>query len=294
VAGQVIPPLAERDRITRGLICRLDDAVAADEGEALDLEVLELLVPFATQSLTFALARSEMPPRMEAVDLARVAIVQRVLNALPTSYGLLRRHLYLESIGASRALLEGALLLRYFQRRPERAGAWFDDPDSFRRLPELRKEIEATPRDEFYGWSSALGQHVTAAGFKMLAGVSADGTRIEMSIGGRFDPELQLHAAGVLLSSASSASGALTDTFMHDLSRLPTRGRQAFVQLMKAGLIDRPLYEAIRFTAAHLKVDERELRGLLERLDAARIVYRDEAAKLEAAGILPPPADHEF
>src|SRR5439155_16138299 len=143
----------------------------------------------------------------EPVDLARMAIVQRLLNALPASYGLARRHLYVESIASSRPLLEGALLLRYFLKKPERAKDWFEDAPSFIHLGKLRKEIDEEPRDPMYSWSSERGEHVTAAGFSSLVRVGMDGKQVQLAIGGNFDAGLQTEAFAVLLMSAGTASG---------------------------------------------------------------------------------------
>jgi len=294
VAGQVIPALKERARIVRGLIMRLDDAVPdGEDGVAEQEEVCELLIPFATQCMTFVLARSEIPPKLEVIDVARVAIAQRMLNALPTSHGLIRRHLYVEGIAASRPLLEGALLLELFQKKPERANDWFDKPLSFLSLAGIRGELGEARHDPLYSWSSEHGEHVTAAGFKLLAGVGGEGKSLELAIGGRFDARLQTEAFAVLLMSSGKACGALVDTFLRDLERLPRRGQSAFVQLMKTGQLDLPRRNAITF-ASRLDREGPDAKKLLAEIDDTAKAYAEEAEKLEAAGIVVPTPDTDF
>lgn len=291
---QVVPTLHQRDRIARGLITRLDDSLKADDPGATEQnDVLEMLVPFATECLTFILVRSEVPPKHEHVDLARMAIAQRMLNALPVSFGLVRRHLYIEGIAASRPLLEGALLLNYFKKRPERAEAWFEEPGAFIRLGELRKELNEEPRDPQYSWSSEYGEHVTAAGFRLIAGVDEEAKRVSLSIGGRFDESLQTRTLAVLLMSAGVANASMTDTFLSDLPRMAPRGQGALVQLMKVGALDVTRRHALQF-ASQLGDTGLPTEDLLAQFDALSKQYADEAATIEAAGLVVPSRDVEF
>jgi len=239
------------------------------------------------------LARGEIPPTLEAVDIARIAVVQRMLNALPTSYGLIRRHLYVEGIAASRPLLEGALLLNYFQAKPERAMDWFDKPLSFLSLAKIREELGEARHDPMYSWSSEHGEHITAAGLRLLAGVGREGKSMQLPLGGQFEPRLQTEALAVLLMSAGEACSAIVDTFMRDLPRLPSRGRSAFVQLMKTGELDQPRRNAIQF-ASRLGKDAPETARLLAELDGAVKAYVEEAEGLEKAGVIVPALDQEF
>lgn len=282
----------ERERIVRGLILRLEDAVTGDGADE-QREVCELLVPFAALGMTFLLARSDAPPELEPVDFARMAVVQRMLNALPTSFGLIRQHLYVEGIAASRPLLEGALLLELFLKDPGRGKDWFEKPETFIHLGALRKAVGETSRDPFYSWSSEHGEHVTAAGFRLLAGIDPDGKRVQLSFGGRFDPRLQTEAFGVLLMSAAEASRALVDTFLHDLERLSQRGQSAFVQLMKAGRLDEPRHNAVTFVS-RIGGDGPEARKLLEEIERGAKAWVEEAVSLERAGIAVPALDAEF
>lgn len=282
----------QRERIARGLILRLEEAVK-EEGAEEQREVCELLVPFAAQCMTYLLARSDVPPPPETLDLARMAIVQRILNALPASVGLIRQHLYIEGIAASRPLVEATLLLTLFQKDPGRASDWFEHPQTFISLGALRKEIGEQKFDPFYSWMSEHGEHVTAAGFRMLAGIDDAEKRISLSIGGAFDAGLQSAAFGVLLMSAGRASGAVVDTFLHDLTRLSDRGRGAFVQLMKAGRPDEPRRNAIAFMS-RIGGDGPTAQRLLADIEDAARVWIEEAEKLEGAGVRVPALDQEF
>lgn len=291
---QAIPTLHQRDRIARGLITRLDDPQKADEpGLAEQNDVLEMLVPFGTQCVTFILARSEVPPKHEHVDWVRMAISQRMLNSLPVSFGLVRRHLYIEAIAASRPLLEGALLLNYFKKKPEGAQTWFEDPGTFIHLGRLRKELDQEAHDPQYSWSSEYGEHVTAAGFRLIAGIDDEAKRVSLSIGGRFDESLQTRSFAVLLMSAGVANAALTDTFLRDLPRMARRGQAAFVQLMKAGVLDVTRRHAVRF-ASQLGDVGSSTEELLAKFDVLAKQYAEEAATIETAGLVVPPPDVEF
>ncbi len=292
MAGQLIPTLHERERIARGLVLRLEDAVKEDGADE-QREVCELLVPFATQWMTFLLARSDVPPKLEHVDFARMAVIQRMLNGLPVSVGLMRQHLYIEGIAASRPLLEAALLLALFQKDPARASDWFEHPKTLMHLGELRKEVGDEKFDPLYGWLSEHGEHVTAKGFELLLGVDHDEKRASLSLGGGFDPRLQTEAFGVLLISAGHASGAVVDTFLHDLPRLSDRGKSAFVQLMKTGRLDEPRRNAVRF-ASRMGGDGPDAEKLLADIEDAARVWIEEANNLEQAGIVVPAVDQEF
>lgn len=295
-SAQAVPDLVQRRRIARGLITRLEDPLRTNEAELREEElrdyvVAELLVPTAVEALTFAIVRSERPPDHEPVDLARLAICQRVLNALPTSHGLIRYHLYVEAIEASRPLLECALLLEYFLTFPDRARDWFEHPERFRSPAGLREQLGRKRFDPFYGWSSEHGDHVTARAFQLIADLSDDG-RLGLSIGGRYDETLQRLTSAVVLMSSAAASQAIVSTWMHDLERMPRRGARAFFQLARSGELDLPSVNALGYVRKYQGTDgsddlEKELRELQE-------AYRKEAATLEAAGLAIPAEDAEF
>ncbi len=160
-------------------------------------------------------------------------------------------------------------------------------------LGELRKEVGDEKFDPLYGWLSEHGEHVTAKGFELLLGVDHDEKRASLSLGGGFDPRLQTEAFGVLLISAGHASGAVVDTFLHDLPRLSDRGKSAFVQLMKTGRLDEPRRNAVRF-ASRMGGDGPDAEKLLADIEDAARVWIEEANNLEQAGIVVPAVDQEF
>jgi hypothetical protein len=144
------------------------------------------------------------------LDLARVGIAQRMVRAVLVTSSLLQAHFYVEALAASRPLLEGRLLLRYFGQFPREVADWFEAPDEFATLKDVRGRLRIGP-DDLYHLLSEAGSHVTAA--STLAGaVAPDGRTVQFTMpGATHDESLHELSNGILLASAAFASDEIVD-----------------------------------------------------------------------------------